>query len=206
MKQIFLASSANTVLANIVKKLLNPPEFYNLAFITTAAEIYPGKHPWVNSDKIALEKCGFKLEEFSLTNMSTLELVEKLKDKNGIFMCGGNQFHLLNQLIKTGFDKIIKRKIEEGILYMGSSAGSMIMGINIHLSSRTKDRLVAPDLQSDGLGIIDFAILPHWGSKDLRNEYSQGFNTMYVENIKLLPLSDKQYIHIIDNNYKIEQI
>lgn len=206
MKQIFLASSTNTVIADIVKKLPNSPAFYNLAFISTAAEIYQGDHPWVTSDKIALEKFGFKLEEFSITGMSPNELEEKLKDKNGIFMSGGNQFYLLDQVIKTGFDQILKRKIEEGILYLGSSAGSMIMGTNIHLSTRMEDRSVAPDLKSDGLGLVDLAILPHWGSDDLRDEYSQGFETMYVENIKILPLSDKQYIHIIDNNYKIVQI
>jgi len=44
MKQLFLTSSANVVLADITKYLPLKPNEYNFAFINTAAEPEEGEH------------------------------------------------------------------------------------------------------------------------------------------------------------------
>lgn len=204
MRQLFLASSADTVLGDVVKHLHQKPCDYKLAFITTAAEVENGEHWWVTVDKDKLIKLGFNVDEFSITGMNTSQLEEKMKDKNGIFVCGGNTFYLLDQVVKTGFDKILKEKIEDGCLYIGSSAGSMIVGKGISLVSKIDDRSKAPDLKSDGLGIVDFAILPHWGSLDFKAEYCKSFNDMYVEDVKVILLNNKQYLYIDGDTSRIE--
>ena len=44
MRQLFLTSSANTVLEDILKYLPLKPEEYNFAFINTASEVNEGDH------------------------------------------------------------------------------------------------------------------------------------------------------------------
>jgi len=44
MKQLFLASSANSVIKDIIKKLEKATSEYNVAFINTAAEAEEGEH------------------------------------------------------------------------------------------------------------------------------------------------------------------
>lgn len=44
MKQLFLTSSANEVISDIIKYLPLKPSEYNVAFINTAAEIEEGDH------------------------------------------------------------------------------------------------------------------------------------------------------------------
>ncbi|MBI2326162.1 Type 1 glutamine amidotransferase-like domain-containing protein [Candidatus Collierbacteria bacterium] len=206
MSQLFLASSADYVLNDIVKHLSNKPSEYNLAFINTAAEIMKGgNHWWVAKEKNKLLSVGFQVDEFSITKLSQSELESKMADKNGIYICGGNTYYLLDQVIKTGFNKFLKKWIEEGKLYIGSSAGSMIVGIDIDLIP-SDEAHSAPGLKSRGLGIIDLAIVPHWGSSDFRDEYLKDISSLYRENAKIILLSNSQYLHVRGDTYSINQV
>ena len=205
MKQFFLTSCADQVLADLIKYLPFPPQGTSVAFIDTAAEVESGDHWWVTADRNALTQFGFVVDQFSLTGLAIEQIEIKIKDKKIIFVAGGNTFFLLDQMIKTGFDQILKRKLSEGIIYIGSSAGSMVIGQGIDVASTIDERSKAPGLKSNGLGIIDLAILPHWGGPDFKEEYYQGFESMYNENYKLIPLNNQQYLIIDGQNYQIIQ-
>lgn len=206
MKQMFLTSSSNLVIDDIVKKLSQDPKELNLAFITTAAEIEEGEHEWVNEERNKLIEVGFKIDEFTISGMTKEIILSKLVDKQIIYFCGGNTFYLLDQVIKTGCDKIIREKIKQGIIYIGSSAGSMIVGKRIDLVSEIDDRSKAPDLKSMGLEIIDLAILPHWGGEVFKEEYKRSFEAMYTEGVKIMPLTNYQYVWVKDNIIDIVQV
>jgi dipeptidase E len=205
MSQLFLASSADYVLNDIVKHLTRKPNKHKLAFINTAAEVEDGDNWWVAKEKNKLLSVGFQVDEFSIAKLSQSELESKMADKNGIYICGGNTYYLLDQVIKTGFDKFLKKWIEDGNLYIGSSAGSMIIGIDIDLIPSDESRAV-PDLKSRGLGIVDLAIVPHWGSSDFRDEYLKDISSLYRENTKIILLSNSQYLHVRDDTYSINLV
>jgi dipeptidase E len=206
MKQLFLTSSSEGVIDDISKKLPKSPKELNLAFINTAAEVEEGDHWWLRAEKEKLIEVGFNVDEFSIKGMTKDEIENRLKDKQIIYFCGGNTFYLLDQVIKTGCDEIIKNKIENGVIYIGSSAGSMIVGKRIDLVSTIDDQSKAPDLKSDGLGIVDLAVLPHWGSDIFRDEYLKGFETMYIEGIKIVPLTNQQYVWVNDDLIQTIQV
>jgi len=204
--QLFLTSAASNVLSHLVNKLPLPTSNYQAAFITTAADPYPGDSPWITADRQALEATGIKTNSFSITNLSEKEIRNKLDNSNLIFVAGGNTFYLLDQVIKTGFDSLLREKLEQGIVYIGSSAGSMILGNNIDLVSTDEDRSKAPDLKSNGLAFVDLSIQPHWGDPDLKSEYQQDFDSLYSKETKLITLRDNQYLHIKDNAIQFIQI
>jgi dipeptidase E len=206
MIQLFLTSASDYVLDDIVKKLPKSPADYNVAFINTAAEVEEGDHWWVRAEKDKLISVGFQVDEFSITGMSSSDIEAKLAGKQVIYFCGGNTFYLLDQVIKTGCGEIIKRKVNEGVVYMGSSAGSMIAGVRIDLMSKIDDKSKAPDLKSTGLGIIDISILPHWGSDIFREGYLSDIESMYTEGVKILPLTNYQYLWVNGDNMTIVQV
>ncbi|HBP51337.1 MAG: S51 family peptidase [Candidatus Shapirobacteria bacterium GW2011_GWE1_38_10] len=206
MSQLFLTSASDYVMDDIVTKLPKNATEYNVAFINTAAEVEAGDHWWVRAEKEALEKVGFHVDEFSIKDMSPDDIKVKLADKQIIYFCGGNTFYLLDQVIKTGCGEIIKRKLNEGVIYMGSSAGSMIVGVRIDLMSKIDDKSQAPDLKSTGLGIIDIAILPHWGSDIFREGYLSDIESMYTEGVKIIPLTNHQYLWVNGDSMKIVQV
>ncbi|MFA4826994.1 MAG: Type 1 glutamine amidotransferase-like domain-containing protein [Candidatus Shapirobacteria bacterium] len=206
MKQLFLTSSGDYVMDDIVKKLPKKPSELNLAFINTAAEVEEGDHWWVLAEKKKLVEVGFKVDEFSIKGMTKEEIENKLKNKQIIYFCGGNTFYLLDQVIKTGCDEIITRKINEGVIYMGSSAGSMIVGTRIDLMSTIDEKSKAPDLKSTGLNIVDLSILPHWGNDTFKEGYCGDFQSMYTEGVKIISLTNQQYVWIKDDSMQIIQV
>ena len=159
--------------------------------------------PLLNQELIEL---GFLIDEFSIKGMTKETIEERLKDTQVMYFAGGNTFYLLDQVIKTACAEIIKNKIADGVIYIGSSAGSMILGKKIDLVSTIDDRTKAPNLESDGLGIVDFALLPHWGSAAFREGYSRGFANMYCEGNIILPLTNQQYIWVNDSKTEIIQV
>lgn len=205
MTQLFLASSGDYVLDDIVKHLPKKPEEYQLAFINTAAEVIEGDHWWVRKEKEKLLSAGFQIDEFSITELSKEELSSKMADKNGIYICGGNTYYLLDQVIKTGFDDLLRKWIKDGNLFIGSSAGSQIIGVDIDLIP-SNEALATPELKSRGLGIVDLAIVPHWGSQDFNDEYLASISSLYRENTKIILLSNSQYLHVQGEAYSISQV
>lgn len=206
MKKLFLTSASDYVMDDLIKHLPQDPKDLNLAFINTAAEVEEGDHWWVRDEKNKLLKVGFNLEEFSITGITREEIEKRLNNIQVIYFCGGNTFYLLDQVIKTGCDEIIKEKINNGVIYIGSSAGSMIVGTRIDLVSTIDDKSKAPDLKSTGLEIVDLSILPHWGSDIFHDEYLNGAESMYTEGVKILPLTNQQYVWITDDSIKIIQV
>jgi len=206
MKELFLTSASDYVMDDLIKHLPQDPKDLNLAFINTAAEVEEGDHWWVRDEKNKLLKVGFNLEEFSITGITREEIEKRLNNIQVIYFCGGNTFYLLDQVIKTGCDEIIKEKINNGVIYIGSSAGSMIVGTRIDLVSTIDDKSKAPDLKSTGLEIVDLSILPHWGSDIFHDEYLNGAESMYTEGVKILLLTNQQYVWIKDDSIKIIQV
>lgn len=70
---------------------------------------------------------------------------EEIKMFDVVFVGGGDASVLCREMVRTGFDKKLKRAINDGLVYVGISAGSMYAAGNL----------------ADGLHIIDNPIIPH---------------------------------------------
>lgn len=70
---------------------------------------------------------------------------EELAEFDTILFTGGDPATLLKEVHRTGFAEIVKRAVENGLLYVGVSAGSMIAAGNL----------------PDGLGYLGNPIIPH---------------------------------------------
>jgi dipeptidase E len=79
---------------------------------------------------------------------------------------GGNTFFLLQELKRSGADKLIVEHINRGKIYIGASAGSMIVSKDIEYAKYMDDPAVAEDLNNDfsALSIVDFYIVPHYAN------------------------------------------
>ena len=83
-----------------------------------------------------------------------------------IYMMGGNTFYLLDMIRKNNFDKEIKNFINKGNIYIGSSAGSEILGNSIEVAlPYDKNNVNMKDFT--GLRIIDGIIIPHSNRKEI---------------------------------------
>ena len=106
-----------------------------------------------------------------------------INDFDIIYMMGGNTFYLLNIIRNTGFDKIIKDFIDNGKIYIGSSAGSEILGNSVDIAlGYDENKVNMKDFT--GLKIVDALIVPHSNRKeeflnDLKNKTHENVITLY---------------------------
>ena len=77
---------------------------------------------------------------------SRLMTPEELKGFDAVFVGGGDSAVLCREMVRTGFDRVLEQAIDDGLVYVGISAGSMYAAGNL----------------DDGLKIIPNPIIPHW--------------------------------------------
>ena len=102
-----------------------------------------------------------------------------IDDFDIIYMMGGNTFYLLEVIRKTGFDKIIADFINNGKIYIGSSAGSIILGNSIDVALGYDENNVNMT-DYTGLKIIDALIVPHSNRKE---EFIRNLKSKTKENV-----------------------
>ena len=70
---------------------------------------------------------GFSVDILDIANTSEVIIKEKIKQTPCLYISGGNTFYLLQELKKKNLLDLINLRISEGMVYIGESAGAMIM-------------------------------------------------------------------------------
>ena len=86
-----------------------------------------------------------------------------IENAQAIFVGGGNTFVLVNELYKKNLVKILTEKINNGIPYLGTSAGSNICGPSMRT---TNDMPIVYPPSYSTLGVIPFNINAHYLDPD----------------------------------------
>lgn len=116
---------------------------------------------WIQEEKQYLvDTLKWQVDTFELAKHSP-ESIEKLFEYQVIFVNGGFSGYLANEFRRTNFDKILPKLFEKGIVYVGSSAGSMVMSDVQEASSWYIGEPEPEAIDIPGLGYIDFQIYPH---------------------------------------------
>ncbi|MEQ1345800.1 Type 1 glutamine amidotransferase-like domain-containing protein [Acinetobacter seifertii] len=195
MKNIFLTSSFADVYLDFKNTIKDSLVGKTVTFIPTASKPEEVTF-YVDNDRLAFEKLGMKVEILNI-EQENYETIEKTLNKNDyIFISGGNTFYLLQELKKCQADKIISNLINQGKLYIGSSAGSIVLAPDIEYIKTMDDSSKAPELSdTKAMGIINFSILPHFGNEPFSDITQQIFNNFH-QKIVLVPLNNQQFIFI----------
>lgn len=207
MANIFLTSSLQTVAKDLAKHL--DSKVKKFLFITTASEIEEGDKTWLTKDRDSMTDLGYELEDYTLTDKTKFQVAEALQKVDGIVMAGGNTFYLLWKIQQSGSAKLIKKFVENGVVYIGSSAGSMVAGPDLYVTREKKELDPVPEIKDfKGLGITDLMIQPHWGSEHFKESYlNEIMKHSYIPGYKQILLSDNQYVvDLGSEKYEIIQV
>jgi dipeptidase E len=173
-----------------------------VAFIANAADNYVDKW-FVEKDRNSLLELGMNVSDVDLRGKTSNELLIEFENVDVIFVAGGNTFYLLQKMIESGADKIISNLVKKGVVYVGSSAGSVLVGPSIEPVATSDDPKEAPMLKSfEGLRLVDFVTLPHFNKNSPEDNYAEVIKK-YSKKYKLVTISDKQAITVNDNNFEI---
>lgn len=190
MKNLFLTSS----FADSYQQLPESLTGKNIAFFDTASLVE--EHTEFKDEALTiLSDLGGIV---TIINLQTDSFKEEIATADIIFVAGGNTFYLLQELRRSGADELILEHINQGKLYIGESAGSIIMGPDIEYIKYMDEPEKAPLLENTtGLHVIDVYPLPH-----VENEYLDDavkkIAELYQNQLPLHPLTDLEVLLIVE--------
>lgn len=156
----------NTVQA-CVDLVGKPQNQITFAIINEAYAAEHGDKRWVldNLNDVA-KNFPAEIDMVNLLALPFSEVEERISQKDAIFVVGGHTDYLMSVFAKIGFDKLLPKLLKTKV-YVGSSAGSMVMGKRLSSEAyKTMYNEVVGFGTIKYLEFVDFSIVPHMDSKD----------------------------------------
>lgn len=201
MKQIFITSSGflRRIIREEILKYLPTKRPLNVAYIPTASKVVKDDS-YAKKDIEILKKLGFNIDEIDIAEVKHEELEKRLSGKDLIYVMGGNPYYLLKHVHESGFDKMLPKFINQGVIYVGKSAGGYILAPKVEVPEWFESnwkKYGVTDLT--GINIIPFIWVAHYSSERLEDIKKGMINTQY----KVRALTNDQAFYITDNDIKI---
>lgn len=194
MKKILLVSMFQNV-AGILPEIEPDLRGKRITYIPTASRAEP-EASFAQEEKQELKRLGLTVDELEISCASFETIQRTLKKNELIFVAGGNTFFLMQELKRTGADRLIRQEAESGKLYIGESAGAIAACPDIGYCAPMDEPEKAPGLkETGGLGLVDFYVVPHEGNPQM-GEAARQIAAMYGESLDLKILNDSQAIVI----------
>lgn len=195
--KLFLASYFEKV-APVLKKYTGCVG-EKVLFITTASKVEDVNF-YVEEDRRALLELGFVIEDLDVSIETPSDIQNKIERCDCIFIEGGNTFYLLQELKRTGTDQMILEHIRKNKLYIGVSAGAMIVSEHVEYAKYMDDLSFAPELRGNfsALNLINFSIVPHYQNAPFEKA-GEKIMEAYTDSLQLCPISNNQVVVVIGN-------
>ncbi|KKW18085.1 MAG: hypothetical protein UY60_C0022G0003 [Parcubacteria group bacterium GW2011_GWB1_50_9] len=117
-----------------------------------------------------------------------------------IYVCGGNTFKLLKCAREANFKDAIEKLLERGGVYIGVSAGAIILAPTIQIAASVDpepNEVGITDLT--GLNIINFEIHPHYDS----THDEELFSYQKITKNKIVRISNSQALVIKNSKQEL---
>jgi dipeptidase E len=181
------------------------PEETSLCFIPTASNVEMGDKDWFINDLININKQNFKSVHITDISAVSEDVWRPQMEKADIlFFEGGNTYHLMRWINKSGLAKILPELLEDKV-YVGLSAGSMVTGPDLAL--RLSQIIYGEDMEEknmNGLGLVDFYILPHLNSPYFPARMEENARKVAGEiSRKIYFLDDQSALKVVDGKVEV---
>lgn len=218
LQQLYLMSSfrgegvAEMVMGDIEKKLGKDAREIKVLYITTAGNLHPAeKRDWINEGREILKERGWKVMDYDIAGKTEDEVEKDVRKTDVVFVQGGNNFYLLKRMQECNFEKVIRKALARGMIYVGESAGAIVCSKDIAAQKvMSADALgLVPEITDfRGLGLVNFLIRPHWNREGAKREKFSKFlrenpEEFYSITEPLICLNDNQLVYVEGESFQI---
>ncbi len=197
--KLFLTSS--TITPNLIepfeKFIGKSSKNLTCAFIPDAGLKFEDDSSWIDEEmNEVIQDLQWRVEKISLAN-ETPDTLKKLLNYDVIYVNGGYSGYLAQVMRKSGFDILLPELLTKGVIYVGSSGGSMVLSRVQDSASFYFGEPEPEALEIGGLGVVDFEVYPihddRW-TEDLVQKIKEHRNT----HLKYYIVRDGQAISVQD--------
>lgn len=169
----------------------------SVSIIPNARDIYPAEVQQEENNRVVehFAELGIKSHFIDLRQDTGDELKDKLASHSLVWVMGGNTFYLNEQVHKSGMAGFIRQLLEDGLVYGGESAGAVLACPTLRGVELMDDPEKASKPMWDGLGLVDFGIIPHWGMEKY-SKVLEKCKTEMEKHVKVQTLNNDQAIVI----------
>lgn len=163
MRIVILLSQIDNAQSWLIQ-FLRDKSIHNIAYIMDAKK--PRllvEKDYIFKDKLAFEAAGLNVKMVDLESTESAKLETVFENIDAIYVKGGNCFYLLNAMRKSGFDQLVNKLLDKGVIYIGESAGAYVACPTIemaHWKHQDRDIVGLDDLT--GLNILPFLVSVHY--------------------------------------------
>lgn len=136
-----------------------------VAIIPTAAGLEKSVGNWIVKGLSYFAKLNFEangVRVFKREDTDDQKAIDTLKSSSYLYFSGGNPGYLLKTIKNSMLWNTVSDLYSEGRILAGSSAGAMVMGTYTLANAPEIFGNGNTPIWEDGIGIIDFAIIPHF--------------------------------------------
>ncbi len=223
-KAKLLLTSSGITNGSIEKALVDllgkPISESNALFVPLAIYAYPQgiKHMWQvikGWGDLGWKNLGI-LELTALPTLPREIWLPQIEEIDAIIVGGGNKFYLSFWMEKSGLFEMLSQLLKQGKVYIGASAGSMMMtsGLNfdanrlqksgVYFDDEFNEEMPSSSGSAKTLGLVDFVIRPHLGA-----DYFPQANLENVEkwaakaDRPLYTLDDQSALKVVDGKVDV---
>lgn len=162
--KLYLSSKSIPSPDDLAALIGKPIDTISVALIPNSKDFFAerARNYLVNDFVIHMEQLGLSVEIVDLRDYSDDNaLKQRLANYDLVWAMGGNTFNLRYEMRRSGFEKIIRELLNEGVVYGGDSAGALVAGISIAGVELADKPQFAEEVINEGLNLVPFFFLPH---------------------------------------------
>ena len=207
---------SNPTIADALQEMVGKdPHEASVAFIPTAANPERRDKTWMIKNMSDFADEGYSVDVIELTAFGATALQGALEKSDVICVGGGNAFYLSHWMQKSGLFEMMPDLLTERA-YVGISAGSMIAGQSLALSSQAVkhrqaflrgdyDALGSPgEVSAKTLGLANIAIRPHLGERVFSIKPVEGFEQ--INRLEEIAKAIGHQVYALDNHTALQII
>jgi dipeptidase E len=191
--------SNRAIAASLLELVGRPASEVKVGFIPTAANVETHNKDWLIGQFVSLWRYGFSQIDIVDPTAAGVDWRNRLDAVDMLWLSGGNTFHLLDQVRKTGFDDWLKEAIKTKV-YVGGSASSILMTPSIAVAGLEPGDENLPGITDlTGLGHVSFEIEPHCDPariEAMKNYAGNSPNPLYA-------IDDETAIRVVDGEVSV---
>ncbi|MDE1970935.1 MAG: Type 1 glutamine amidotransferase-like domain-containing protein [Patescibacteria group bacterium] len=195
-----LLLSSSRFLINNPKVFDKPFRDLKMAYVTTASKGVTNLS-YIERERKFFKDEGYVYREFDIDGLTEDEVRKMLLGFDIVYVTGGNSFYLLKAIKESKFDFVIKELLEEGVIYMGASAGSYIACPTIEMAKwKHQDKYnhyKVEDLHA--MNLVPFLVSVHY-APEFDEVLKKGIQN---SNLPVKVLTDEQAVLIQGSDVKL---